>query len=231
MQEDHICSGDPDNIFYCDDAAHAYPIIQVTMSDPYREVGMDHPELLPPAIHDSIELNTENSACPLEMEYVEFPLQMWIGYFKECGLDEMLMSFRWDQPPMAGARHGETVFAFFLSTPDDGVPIDRQVGWGSLKRSADNAHIMEVIRGVRPKYRRQGYAEVMLKLLSDVAFRTLGAEQLVRNIYDTNTEHVRRNLEAADKGSPWVYAGRVWYPDPYRIFTYMKDSWAAGDVR
>jgi len=187
-------------------------------------------ETSPAPTHTDLTVTPESlqgydGVCPLEMSYIEHPLHMWAWYFKEYGLQEMLETFRWENPPM-GARHGESVFAFYLPIAD----TDNQVGWGSLKRDTSNSTIMEVVRCVRPKYRRKGYAEVMLKLLSDVAFRTLGAEMLFRNIYDTNTAHVARNLNAADKGSPWIYSGRSWYPDPYRIFTYMKDSWAAGDV-
>lgn len=170
-------------------------------------------------------MNEVPIVCPLEMEVIEFPTQLWTGFFKECGPEEMLQTFRWDSPPI-GARHGETVFAFYLQIED----TDRLVGWGSLKRDTANSSIMEVIRGVRPKYRRLGYADVMLKLLAEVAFRTLGADMLFRSIYDTNIAHVARNLNAADKGSCWIYSGRSWYPDPFRTFTYTKDSWLAGDV-
>ena len=177
-----------------------------------------------PPIHDSEGTLPERDS-PLDMSVMEHPTWMWVGFFKECGLDEMLMSFRWDNTPI-GARHGETVFAFYLPINDP----DNLVGWGSLKRDTSNKTIMEVVRGVRPKYRNRGYADVMLKMLTDVAFRSMGADMLFRSIYDSNFAHSARNLAAAEKGSPWVYAGRVWYPDPYRIFTYMKDSWMVGDA-
>jgi len=161
----------------------------------------------------------------LDMSLMEYPTQMWVGFFNECGLDEMLMTFRWDSPPI-GARHGESVFAFYLPIND----TENLVGWGSLKRDPCNGAIMEVVRGVRPKYRNMGHADTMLKMLSHIAFEQMGADVLFRSVYDTNVAHAARNLDAADRGSPWVYAGRVWYPDPYRIFTYTKDSWLAGDV-
>jgi RimJ/RimL family protein N-acetyltransferase len=160
----------------------------------------------------------------LLMERLVFPTQMWVGFFKECGPEEMLASFRWTNPPI-GARWGEDVYAFFLPVAD----TDNLVGWASLKRNPSELLMMEVVRGVRPKYRRRGYAAIMLEMLTDRAFSDLDASQLSRVVYDGNTEQSARSLRASELGSPWVYAGCTWYPETNqsKLYILTRQAWAS----
>jgi GNAT superfamily N-acetyltransferase len=132
------------------------------------------------------------------------------AFYTAWGPEQMLASYGWRQIPQALMR-GERMYAFM--DPDVGEEF---VGWGSLllnTRDADDEEASLSV-GVFPAYQRRGYRRAIIEFLSAKAAR-LGADRVHQVVLKTNAAHyARMRRECQDPGSPWVYAGDVWYPPP-----------------
>lgn len=157
----------------------------------------------------------------LTMTRVDEPGPMWRMFAAAAGDEEMRACYGWESPP-ACARWGERVYAFL-----DGTVT---VAWASLARYPKEPNWFELALGVWPALRRRGYRRRVLGLCAAEAF-ALGAEHVSMLVLDSAAAHAAQCLREAGAGSEWAYAGRVWYPDAYRVFTVSRVGRAAKKVR
>jgi GNAT superfamily N-acetyltransferase len=133
-------------------------------------------------------------------------------FYDAYGAEQMKASYDWDSPSTR-MYPGERVWAF-----EDHVP---GIGWGSMHfntRDAEQGDAMLIV-GVMPSHQRQGYRTTILDWMSAKA-KALGAQTASMIVYKANEAHYRRIMrESHTDGSPWIYAGDVWYPAPgYGMF-------------
>lgn len=144
----------------------------------------------------------------------------WEGFAQAVGYQELEACYGWDAPP-GHLRWGESAYLFYLGTPG---PADNLVGWASLTRMPKEPGWFELGLGVWPKHRGRGYRHQILRACANRAFEGLGAEHVSMLVFD-GTAHAAQCLREAEVGSAWVYAGRIWYPVPYRVFTISREAW------
>lgn len=134
-------------------------------------------------------------------------------FYNAHGAEQMKASYDWDRPSTTMFK-GETVWAFEEETATPGLSM--VVGWGSMHfntRDAEQADAVLIV-GVFPDFQRRGYRVQILDWMAERA-KKLGASSASMIVYKANEAHYKRIMrEAHTEGSPWVYAGDVWYPSP-----------------
>jgi hypothetical protein len=147
------------------------------------------------------------------------PGEMWAAFSSALGPAAMEDCYGFERLP-ARVRHGETVWKFHDES-------GRDVAWSSAAEYPKEPGNFEIAFGVWPRYRRQGYRGRVLSLTAMEVFSLADARMLVMQVFDTAIEHSAQCLRDAENGSPWIYAGRVWAPDPLRLFVLTHEAWEA----
>ena len=148
-----------------------------------------------------------------------------IGEFCDTvGAMAVLLSFGWQRPPQ-NLRANEHVYAATdmidkKKTLAEGERKGRDaptlVGFGIIELNTHDAEDDEAFLscGVFPAYRHRGYWHAITAWMVERA-RELGADYATRFVFKENEEHYTRSMrEAHEPGSPWVYAGDIWFPGP-----------------
>jgi GNAT superfamily N-acetyltransferase len=135
-------------------------------------------------------------------------------FWDEHGAEQMKASYDWDRPSTR-MYPGERVWAFDQALPTV-PPEEGTIGWGSMHfntRDAEQGDAVLIV-GVFPKFQRQGYRTQILDWMATKA-KTLGAQSVSMIVYKANEAHYKRIMrESHTEGSPWIYAGDVFYPPP-----------------
>lgn len=135
-------------------------------------------------------------------------------FWDEHGAEQMKASYDWDRPSTR-MYPGERVWAFdhtLLASPQ----VTETVGWGSMHfntRDAEQGDAVLIV-GVFPAHQRQGWRTMILDWMA-VKAKALGAQSVSMIVYKANEAHYKRIMrESHTEGSPWIYAGDVFYPPP-----------------
>lgn len=155
----------------------------------------------------------------LAMVRATHPRSMWASFALALGPKEMTACYGWDEVP-GDARWGETVYKFHAQ---DGHGV--VVGWSSLSKYPKEPDVLELAIGIWPAHQGNGHRRAILDLTAKAAFLGFGAEQVVMLVLDSCTKHAQQCLRDAERGSAWVYSGRVWHPDQLRMFTLTREAW------
>jgi GNAT superfamily N-acetyltransferase len=135
------------------------------------------------------------------------------------GPEQALASYGWKRVP-ENLYKTERMYLFeSLGVQSQKGPI----GWGSLLLNTRDAYDDEAViaYGVFPQWQRQGYRILITRHLVERAMK-LGADRASMIVKKSNEAQLNRIMrETHVEGSPWVYAGDVWYPEPgYRYFVH-----------
>lgn len=149
---------------------------------------------------------------------------LWESFAIALGAKEMVACYGWDETPR-NARWGEAVYKFHSEDERGAV-----VGWSSLSKYPKEPDVFELAIGVWPSHQGNGYRRDILDQTVNVAFVDHRVEQVVMLVLDSCKKHAVQCLRDAERGSPWVYSGRVWYPDPLRTFTLTLEAWESSDA-
>lgn len=134
------------------------------------------------------------------------------------GAEQMKASYDWDRPSTR-MYPGERVWAFYGE--DVGTKEEFVVGWGSMHfntRDAEEGDAVLIV-GVFPEHQRLGFRTQILDWMAQKA-KALGATSASMIVFKANEAHYKRIMrESHTEGSPWTYAGDVWFPAPgYGMF-------------
>lgn len=144
-------------------------------------------------------------------------VKLFQKFWDSCGAEECGLAFGWDRPQQQ-LRRSETAYAF-----SSGDPL-ATVGFGTLEIDVNYADDNEAAFtcGVFPEHRRCGHWRAIVQWLTRRA-RRLGADSISQIIFLGNEKHHARVLHESEAG-PWIYAGKVWYPNPYSYFVLPLDG-------
>lgn len=154
----------------------------------------------------------------LRVTEVADPAPVWLVFFTACGPEVMLDAYGWEKPPTAPRGH-ERVFTFH-----DGPLL---VAWSSVAEYPKEPGWYELAIGVWPEQQSKGYRAPVLAATADAVFADPSTDLITMLILDSCAGHAKVCLRQAEAGSPWVYAGRTWYPEPFRAFTLTRAAWAS----
>jgi GNAT superfamily N-acetyltransferase len=157
---------------------------------------------------------------------VSDPGPLWADFFEACGPYVMYDAYGWVEPPR-GLRGNERVFAFYDAIPERGGV---RVAWSGVSEYPKEPGHYELAVGVWPEHQGKGYRRQVLDETARVMFvpgsmEDPAARQLTMLVFDTCQKHAAQCLRDADRGSAWVYAGRIWYPDAMRAFALTREAW------
>jgi len=157
----------------------------------------------------------------LTMFEIDNPIPAWQEFYSTMGAASMMLTYDWDKPP-AALRLGERVWLF----RDQNDNPCCSVGWSSLIPDPHNPVFMYLAIGIWPAHQAKGHRTPIVAATARKAFVDLGAVRLTMHINDSNPIHLKACYREWETGiTPWMYAGRVWFPEPkYRIFTLTKDD-------
>ena len=155
----------------------------------------------------------------LEARDVPDPGPLWADFFAACGPGVMADAYGWDAPQQT-CRGNERVFEFH--SPRYGL-----VAWSSVSEYPKEPGHYELALGVWPLYQGAGYRRQVLEATAGLMFSNpaLATRQLTMLVYDTCPLHAAQCLRDAERGSAWVYSGRIWYPDALRAFALTREAW------
>lgn len=151
---------------------------------------------------------------------------VWREFYEAHGPEVMARAYGWESAECRPRREGERVWAFY----DDTVPPTPLVGWGSAQmnlRDPDDTSAILVV-GVFPQFEGQGFRRQILDWMTEWA-KGKGAVFASLIVFTENERnHARHHREAENENDPWVWAGDVWFPEAYSIFTRdLRDKEAA----
>jgi hypothetical protein len=150
---------------------------------------------------------------------------LWRDFFKAMGVRRMVKCYGWTAPPTT-TRVGETVYTFH-DAMEKGL-----VGWTSLCPSPKDATAVELTIGIFPMHQGRGLRRHLLEATVRVAFNELGADEVTMLVFDSAKAHQDICMrESVERGSYWVYAGEVWYPEPLKMFVLTQQAWHAHHKR
>lgn len=140
--------------------------------------------------------------------------EVWRQFADAWGPEVLLNSYGWHQPP-AETRPLELFYEYY----DD----EQLIGWGSLTRHP-LAQSYWMSLGLFPDSVDKHYYRPFRDAMIEEAFR-LGAREVTSIIMDTNPEHQNNALGRckANPDSGMQYAGQVWHPIGYKIFTEARE--------
>lgn len=158
---------------------------------------------------------------------------LWADFYEAYGPEVMEQAYGWESPTSRQIRKGERVWAFHDTAPTPIASImdqiaepggiafteyEARVGWGACYLSLDDPDDIEAVLvvGVFPDFRGRGYRLAILDWMAAWA-KKRGAKYARIIVFAENEANHQRHHDEADRG-PWIWAGDVWYPDPYSIF-------------
>jgi GNAT superfamily N-acetyltransferase len=129
-------------------------------------------------------------------------------FCEEHGAEQIKASYGWTNGYPRASFRGERSWSFHVA--------DKRVGWGSilldLAEGTDDEATLIV--GVFPAHQQRGYRVAILDWLCEKA-KKLGADTAAMSVKKSNEAHYNRTIrESHTPGSPWKYAGDVWFPEP-----------------
>lgn len=149
----------------------------------------------------------------LTIHRVMEPKNLWENFFASWGEKMMVDAYGWGSAPDA-ARWGEQVFAFREGTVT--------VGWTSLTAYPKDETVLELAIGIWPNHQGKGHRRPMLRLTAEKAFVDPLIDTVTMLVLDSVPRHSQQCMRDAENGGDWIFAGRIWFPDPLRVFTLSR---------
>lgn len=139
---------------------------------------------------------------------------VWEMFARAWGPKVLQEAYEWSAPP-TDTRPLETFYEAY-----DGEYL---VGWGSLTKHP-LAQEYWLSLGLFPETVDKHYFRPLKNALADEAF-AMGAKLVTSIIMDSNPEHQNNTMSRCESGRSdnWKYAGQVWYPVGYKIFTLARE--------
>ena len=157
------------------------------------------------------------AAAPLVMVRCHGPGEMWADFSRALGPEAMEDCYGTAALPL-DARWGETVWKFHEAS-------GLVAAWASVAEYPKEPGNFELALGVWPRHQGRGHRQSVLALVADEVFTWRPSSMIVMQVFDTAQKHSAQCLRDAERGSAWVYSGRVWYPDALRTFTLTREAW------